>query len=85
MCVFAVKFVDTFIESFWLCLSNISEENDFLKSKMSIFCTLLYSEHIALNQAVIFDWKKKDSNEKHSVSADPDSWYVCNSSCPVTK
>ena len=59
MCVFAVKFVDTFIESFWLCLSNISEENDFLKSKMSIFCTLLYSEHIALNQAVIFDWKKK--------------------------
>lgn len=66
MCVFAVKFVDTFIESFCLCLCNISEENDFLKSKMSIFCTLLYSEHIAFNQAVIFDGKKKNSNEKHS-------------------
>lgn len=85
MFVFAVKFVDTFIESFWLCLCNVSEENDFLKSKMSVFCTLLYSEHRALNPAVIFDEKKKNSNGKHSVSADPDSWYVRNSSCPVTK
>ena len=58
MCVFAVKLVGIFIESFWLCLCDISEENDSLKSKMSIFCTLLYYEHIAFNQAVIFDEKK---------------------------
>ena len=69
MCVFAVKLVGTFIESFWLCLCNTSKENDFLKSKMSVFCTLLYSEHIAFNQAVIFDEKKKILMKNiHSVS-----------------